>query len=211
MSKKKTEINPICKERLKEALRQNGYSVAKLVKESSFESEDGKAIYSEKHISGIVTGKIAMPETLARYVSNKFSEYPVRFEYLMGYDDSRTEEERIQFENEKRSILEAKSREKNNDMLILDSLFWLNGYKVSYSYPDFWTEEESYIDEAGDVQTKVVIKSNDSLTDEEKFVFISNNSNDSEKYKMTRAEAIALSKHISRYAIFMAEEYKKGE
>lgn len=83
MGRRKTEINPVRGERLKELLAENNITQKDLAE---------KIGYSKEHISFVVVGKRNMPEEMAKIISRHFPY--VRFEWLMGYDNFKTEDDK---------------------------------------------------------------------------------------------------------------------
>lgn len=83
MGRRKTEINPVRGEHLKELLAENHITQKELAERIG---------YSKEHISFVVVGKRNMPEEMAKTISRYFPY--ARFEWLMGYDDFKTEDDK---------------------------------------------------------------------------------------------------------------------
>lgn len=79
MEKKSTKINTIRGERLKILLSEKGISQKDLAE---------KIGYTKEHVSYIVNGRRNLTADAAELIVKLFS--PVRFEWLMGYDDFKT-------------------------------------------------------------------------------------------------------------------------
>lgn len=83
MSRKKTEINPIRAERVKELIEREGIS----------QIDFGRRIHqTQQNVSRIINLKTALTEETALDIVAAFPEY--RIEWLLGYDDARTDYER---------------------------------------------------------------------------------------------------------------------
>lgn len=83
MSRKKEDINPASGLRLKSLL------AAKGITQKDFAAEFD---YTEQHISQIIKGKRRLTAEMARKVADEFD---CRYEWLMGYDDFKTLNERM--------------------------------------------------------------------------------------------------------------------
>ena len=83
MARKKEEINPVSGLRLKSLLATKG------ITQKDFAAKLG---YTEQHISQIIKGKRRLTAEMAHKVAEEFS---CRFEWLMGYDDFETLNERL--------------------------------------------------------------------------------------------------------------------
>jgi len=83
MSRKKEEVNPASGLRLKSLLVANGTT------QKDFAAKFG---YTEQHISQIIKGKRRLTSEMAHRVAEEFC---CRYEWLMGYDDFKTLNERM--------------------------------------------------------------------------------------------------------------------
>lgn len=81
MGRKVQEINPVCGKRIKELMTDNN------LKQKEFAQILG---YTEQHISALVQGKRHLSDQAAIAIAKKFP--PVRYEWLMGYDDFKNPE-----------------------------------------------------------------------------------------------------------------------
>jgi len=88
MGRPRVEIKPIRGKRLKQICEEQGITQQVL---------SSKIYISQQAISNMVTGQANVTEVTARkvieYVSNEYH-YDYRFEWLMGYDDYKTEEDK---------------------------------------------------------------------------------------------------------------------
>lgn len=127
MSRKRTEINPVRGERLRQLLSEQGVDQKDLAEEIG---------YTKEHISYIINGKRNLTEDAARAIVQMFP--PTRFEWLMGYDGYKTETEKMlsefnDFNNEWKTRLRA-----------VRVLAYLSGYNI-----ELFSDEEN----EHDVQT----------------------------------------------------------
>lgn len=84
MSRKKTEINPLRAERLKNLIDDLKMS----------QTDFARAVnYSQQHISGIINKKTALTEETASDILSVFPKY--RQQWLLGYDDHMTNKEQF--------------------------------------------------------------------------------------------------------------------
>ena len=93
MPRMKSEINYESALRIKEILEDNNVKQKELAE---------KLHYSEQHISLILTGKRPLPVETAKEIARLFP--PVRFEWIMGYDDFRTPTEYREFPFAKKAV-----------------------------------------------------------------------------------------------------------
>ena len=82
MSRKKTEINPIRAERVKQLIEREGISQIDFA---------NRIFQTQQNVSRIINLKTALTEETARDIVTAFPEY--RIEWLLGYDDSMTDYE----------------------------------------------------------------------------------------------------------------------
>ena len=82
MSRKKTEINPIRAERVKQLIEREGISQIDFA---------NRIFQTQQNVSRIINLKPALTEETARDIVTAFPEY--RIEWLLGYDDSMTDYE----------------------------------------------------------------------------------------------------------------------
>ena len=82
MSRKKTEINPIRAERVKQLIEREGISQIDFA---------NRIFQTQQNVSRIINLKTALAEETARDIVTAFPEY--RIEWLLGYDDSMTDYE----------------------------------------------------------------------------------------------------------------------
>ena len=82
MSRKKTEINPIRAERVKQLIEREGISQIDFA---------NRIFQTQQNVSRIINLKTALTEDTARDIVTAFPEY--RIEWLLGYDDSMTDYE----------------------------------------------------------------------------------------------------------------------
>lgn len=83
MGRKKVEVNPIRGQRLKLLLSEHKMEQKELAE---------KINYTKEHISYIITGQRNLTEDAAKKIVALFP--PTRFEWLMGFDNFRTENEK---------------------------------------------------------------------------------------------------------------------
>ena len=82
MSRKKTEINPIRAERVKQLIEREGISQIDFA---------NRIFQTQQNVSRIINLKTALTEETTRDIVTAFPEY--RIEWLLGYDDSMTDYE----------------------------------------------------------------------------------------------------------------------
>ena len=116
MPRKQSEINIESAFRIKELLHDHEMTQKQLA---------GKLHYSEQHISLILTGKRPLPVETAKEIAKLFP--PVRFEWIMGYDDFRTPTEYKEFPHSKAAV--DKQFAKQALTMLADTL----GYKFKIS------------------------------------------------------------------------------
>lgn len=110
MGRKKVVIDPICGKRLSELISDYGMT------HKDFAEAIG---YTKEQVSFMVNGKRNITVYSARAIAEKFPS--VRFEWLMGYDDFKTEADRI-------SAIVGKSYASED---LIDNLISLHGYIVN--------------------------------------------------------------------------------
>lgn len=100
MSRKRVEVNPIRGKRLKMLLTENGIDQQELA---------DKIGYTKEHISYIINGRRNLTEEAAQAVVKQFPD--TRIEWLMGYDDFKTQLHSSLFPVVK-SLISTKNRER---------------------------------------------------------------------------------------------------
>lgn len=100
MSRKRVEVNPIRGKRLKMLLTENGIDQQELA---------DKIGYTKEHISYIINGRRNLTEEAAQAVVKQFPD--TRIEWLMGYDDFKTQLQSSLFPAVK-SLISTKNRER---------------------------------------------------------------------------------------------------
>lgn len=100
MSRKRVEVNPIRGKRLKMLLTENGIDQQELA---------DKIGYTKEHISYIINGRRNLTEEAAQAVVKQFP--GTRIEWLMGYDDFKTQLQSSLFPVVK-SLISTKNRER---------------------------------------------------------------------------------------------------
>ena len=91
MARKRLEINKDSGNRLRQLLQENGLT------QQFFAEQVG---YTEQHVSLLVTGKRRLTPEAATQITKMFP--PVRFEWLMGFDDYKTPERKKHSEYSKK-------------------------------------------------------------------------------------------------------------
>ena len=97
--KTKAEINPICGQRVKELIKDCG------MQQKNFAKKLG---YTPEYISVLVTGKKALPANVAHEIIEKMFPH-IRFEWLMGWDDHKTEKDKRMSEQVRKNLWISKS------------------------------------------------------------------------------------------------------
>lgn len=115
MARKKEEINPICGRNLKALLSDNKMTQKELAKILN---------YTEQHLSLITKGERRLTPEAARNIIEIFP--GVRYEWLMGYDEYRTDDDRISAKMDK-GFFRAKIRS-----CFMRYFFGINGYEVKF-------------------------------------------------------------------------------
>lgn len=118
MGRKKTEINPECGKRVAEWIEFAGITQKRLAKDLA---------YTPQQISRIVQGKSRLTEEVARKIVGLYKPDSVldqfRYEYLMCYDDVRTEAERV------KDTIQARTDMRQHIINAWES----RGYKATYT------------------------------------------------------------------------------
>lgn len=117
--RKQSEINIVSAFRIKELLHDHNMTQKQL---------SDKLHYSEQHISLILTGKRPLLVSTAQEIASLFP--PVRFEWIMGYDDFRTPAEYKAFPHAKAAV--DKQFAKQAVTILADTLGYK--FKVTGSY-----------------------------------------------------------------------------
>lgn len=115
MARKKEEINPICGHNLKVLLSDNKMTQKELA---------SKLNYTEQHLSLIITGNRRLTVEAARNIANLFP--GTRYEWLMGYDEYRTDDDKISAKMD-RGFFRAKIR-----LCFMRYFFGISGYEVKF-------------------------------------------------------------------------------
>lgn len=139
--RKQSEINIVSAFRIKELLHDHNMTQKQL---------SDKLHYSEQHISLILTGKRPLLVSTAQEIASLFA--PVRFEWIMGYDDFRTPTEYKEFPHAKVAV--DKQFSKQAVTMLADTL----GYKFkiagSHGVPFSLDEVVGISDEAREMLAK---------------------------------------------------------
>lgn len=122
MPKKAIIINPISGKRLKDVLKENHKTQREIAKELN---------YVEQHISAIIHGRKNLTPETAKEISRIL---PVRFEYLMGYDDYKTEKDKQLFE--KNIEADSSIKEERKTIEFLYACFVNSGYEIYDIYEE---------------------------------------------------------------------------
>lgn len=111
MGRKKETINPVCGQRLKEVISASPFS----------QKDFAEAVlhYTPEHLSLIINGKRSLTPELAEKIVSMFPH--IRYQWLMGVDDIKTENERVDV------MLTKEERSKQ----LIEELIKLHGYELT--------------------------------------------------------------------------------
>lgn len=137
MSRKRVDVNPIRGERLKILLTENGIDQKELA---------DKIGYTKEHISYIINGRRNLTEEAARAIIKQFP--GTRIEWLMGYDDFRTQLQ-LSFFPAVKSLVSTRNRKRALEKL-------LSAYGLSFEFDP--EELSTNLEAFGDMKTEDIDK-----------------------------------------------------
>ena len=132
MARKREDINPVCGRNLKVLLSDNKMTQKELAKELH---------YTEQHLSLIINGNRRLTVEAAKKIATLFP--GTRYEWLMGYDDFRSDSELIS------TAIDMIYGDTENRHIFTEVVFDLCGYKLEYfqkgaKFPGIVLDDDCY-------------------------------------------------------------------